>query len=530
MRFLLTGLISIGSVSGFAQSKAACDFISKSEAALILGTAVDALPGEGVSQCRFGEIGFTGVAPKIKQVGVKISSSTSPNGNAYAVARQTITGYQRCLGCPAPPTMKEFSDLGDAAVWGWYPGLYGVLYAFKGGTTQVEVVIQGIPEASAVENAKALAAKALGGAGGTGYAYLGTPKGNAIAAATRKASAPAPVPGGKVFSQARYITPSQFLRALREVSVTLDSPAIAQFMTPAEQTSYVSKALEPYGIAVKPNTPVSLLVTIDYQPMTIRETRTGGIYPTPVVSDRHTHVAFLSLDFYVRSAFLRHGKFHLVMGAPVGRWEASGWKGGTDPGGDLREWIAENLGAALKAIASDEDGETGQWFVNSWSEKEKAAADTQLAAVMKPQAMTDRLPYEDVDSAPKLDLVKSQSDKKCPVDPSWGAYWASAFQRLRWTNNSEKPTLLVNDQFACSNEHIQYGPNYFMIWDVTYLVESDAVFELNGQLFRRSAELSSTHRITNVIPDNLDSTLQPFFRQNVSEFLTELVLGSRGLQ
>jgi hypothetical protein len=53
----------------------------------------------------------------------------------------------------------------------WAGGYLGVLYAFKGGMTEVSVKISGIPEQAALAAAKKFAARALGGSGSSGYQY-----------------------------------------------------------------------------------------------------------------------------------------------------------------------------------------------------------------------------------------------------------------------------------------------------------------------------------------------------------------------
>ena len=161
-----------------------CDFLSKEEAQSILGRPVIAREN-GDFECWFVQPGF-GKAPDNKQVSLTIWRTASPDPNDYAVRQKNIADN------PTPAqVVTSVSGFGDAATWVWIPGWGGNLYAFKGGTVQVEVVISGVPENAALRSAKALAAKALGGTGGTGYAYVSSKKYNAAAASTAAASAAA---------------------------------------------------------------------------------------------------------------------------------------------------------------------------------------------------------------------------------------------------------------------------------------------------------------------------------------------------
>jgi hypothetical protein len=156
--------------------KRACDFITKSDAESILGTPVVAR-GDGVFDCSFVETGFTSKAPTNHQVSVSVWYSASPDPSQYAVMRKNITDHK-----DAAAVMKEVTDFADAAIWTWTSGWGGSLDAFSRGTIQVQITISGLPEDAALQNAKKLAARALGGAGKTGYAYA------------RPGTAPAPMP------------------------------------------------------------------------------------------------------------------------------------------------------------------------------------------------------------------------------------------------------------------------------------------------------------------------------------------------
>jgi hypothetical protein len=152
-----------------ALNKKACDYLTKSEAEAILGTSVESQT-DNATACVFVNVGGL-QAGKKKQVRLIVYLSTSPDANGLAAAKKGIALYP-----VASMGVKDVPDFGDAAMWLWVPGSGGTFWAFKGGTIQVEVTIAGIAEDATLQNAKALAAKPLGG---TGYAHLGTPKSNA---------------------------------------------------------------------------------------------------------------------------------------------------------------------------------------------------------------------------------------------------------------------------------------------------------------------------------------------------------------
>jgi hypothetical protein len=73
---------------------------------------------------------------------------------------------------------RDLPGFADAALWSWMPGA-GRLSAFKGGTIGVDVMVSGIAEGAALQHAKVLAARALGGAAKAGFAYEGAAPANA---------------------------------------------------------------------------------------------------------------------------------------------------------------------------------------------------------------------------------------------------------------------------------------------------------------------------------------------------------------
>jgi len=120
---------------------------------------------------------------------------------------------------------------------------------------------------------------------------------------------------GNTYSEAPVITKSQFLHELKEVAVTFAfDPWLAKYISEAEQQAYVTKALARYNIAVRSNAPVSLLVTLDHVPTTIRETTTFFRRPDQITIYQD-HNFYYSMGFFVRAAALRDGKLHPVQQA-----------------------------------------------------------------------------------------------------------------------------------------------------------------------------------------------------------------------
>jgi hypothetical protein len=193
-RLLLFWLILAGSSACYAQTsppqnialnKKPCDFITKAEAESIVGASL-VVRRNTDDECWYVESGFTDPAgPRNRQVFVNIWRSATPQRDDVSTTRANIAARQRTA------VTRDVPGFADAALWTWTPGA-GRLDAFKGGTIGVDVMVGGIAEGPALQHAKVLAARALGGAGKTGYAYA------------RPGTAPAPMPAQ---SPASYVFP-----------------------------------------------------------------------------------------------------------------------------------------------------------------------------------------------------------------------------------------------------------------------------------------------------------------------------------
>ncbi len=117
------------------------------------------------------------------------------------------------------------------------------------------------------------------------------------------------------YTQATYISTRQFCAGLKEVSLDLRSdPSLAKFVSPADQRADIVIALAAYGIAIRPGSQVTLVVTATHHDDAIqsRNVTTGQVEDTNIV-----HGIYFNLQFYLKAAALRNGRLHLVMVAPA---------------------------------------------------------------------------------------------------------------------------------------------------------------------------------------------------------------------
>ena len=174
----------------YAQGNAAsnqkpCSFLTKSGAESILGHSV-VMRSDNAYECWFVQDGFTGgTGPNSKQVHLSIWRSATPKPDDVSARRASIASDHT-----AHFVVRDVADFADAAIWSWTPG-WGRLNAFKGGTVEVEVIIGGLPEGTALQNAKSLASRAFGDSAKTTYDYARAAA--ASAAQAREAARPQPL-------------------------------------------------------------------------------------------------------------------------------------------------------------------------------------------------------------------------------------------------------------------------------------------------------------------------------------------------
>jgi hypothetical protein len=336
------------------------------------------------------------------------------------------------------------------------------------------------------------------------------------------------------FSQAAPISGSQFFSALKEVSVDLRSdPSLAKFIPLAEQQDDIAKALAGYGIAVRPNAQVALVVTVTHHDPTIesRIVSTGQVGDSTVV-----HGIYILTEFFLKTAALRNGKLHPVMAAPALSWSASEQAEdtslrklllGDQTRQDIRNRFVRIFADCLDGIVKDTDNPGTPWFVDSWTEEAKAAADADYVKLMRPGTPIDKNPMEGLSSAPQISLLPDfnglQDD--CKADPGWNDAWSRVFQRLGWTG-SQPPRLDLSHIFTCSYAFGLAAPRYYALSDLIYLLQSDLVFELNGKPVRKWGVLYLTHHETFALEDTVKERSAEFIPRNIQDFLTDLVLGN----
>ncbi len=170
-RCLTSALLALWVFSPNAQAQkasnqsAACGLISQAAAESVVGFPLRAMPPLDQSKCNF--LGYRpGLMSGIRiQVIVEVRYSATPNPGAVNQRRQLFNDSVRA------GVLKDIPDVADYALWDWtndYNGT-GRLVAYKGGTTELFITIEGMPENTALPGAEKLAARALGPK--TGFVY-----------------------------------------------------------------------------------------------------------------------------------------------------------------------------------------------------------------------------------------------------------------------------------------------------------------------------------------------------------------------
>ena len=531
------------------RKKGSCDYISQSDAEAILGTPVGPKRDDRFG-CWFGQIGWQNEPPNNKSMRLNVWNWADPQANWYADTRKKRTATQ-----VAGKVVKDVPDFADAAIWTWLPG-YGVFDAFKAGTVWVEVSIDGISEDHALQKAKELAAKVLGGTARTGYVYT-PPKEDAPVVATPKpapappaptptpapalepkpARPPAPVPipvgNGKSFSQSRYINQSQFLKAVKEVALTFEGDSsLEKYVSAARQRSTLESELAQYGITVRPNAPVSVLATVTHKVSVYTKTIVHG---GSGADEFPIHGLTFDLKFFVRAAAMRDRKLHLVAAAPAycstfGTVdEATSFQKalyGDSTLKDIRDEYINDVVVCLKGIATSMYAETKPWPVMSWDPKDKAAADAEFTKILNGQATMDKRQLDGLETTPELLLEPVRNGDVCTApDPSWRDLWIRAFRRVGLTETRGEPTLLLSHDYNC---YFTYGlrqTHYFRVFDIISLVEQNLVFELNGEVVRKAGELLSSVHHTYMLEKDMESPTESYFPRSITDFLVDLATG-----
>ena len=505
--------------------KKACDFLSKEEAESILSQPVE-LKADYPKQCQYVEVGFTNKPPKNKLVSIDASTSSTPQPNEYVEAKKNVASFQE---------VKEVSDVGDAAVWLWIPGFGGSLYAYKAGTITVAVIVNGLPEDTALQHAKTLAAKPLGGLAGTGYVYAGTPKHRAAAAAdasVERSVLAKLLQEGKTFSQAPYITERQFLELAKDVSLDfMTDPSLNKYISATEQRGLLERALDGYGIAIRDGRPVTLRVRVRHFNNVLTKTYIRGgassTYQYPI------HTIEVTLKFLVRAGAWRSGTVHVVMAAPAFASrarvviEASDYQkrveGEDSTVNDIKEAFTSSVMDSLQIMVSDTKAETTPWQVNGWAAKDKASADAEFAKVFRTASAVDKRPLKGITTAPELDLASAEDHDFCTKpDSSWRELWSRAFERVDLAPPAAPPTLRLRHFMNCHFNSGSTPVHYFWYYDRISLVEDNLVFEFNGGLARRPGELLYGSHSMDLLEEDTKPPTEDFLPRSISDFAVDL--------
>jgi len=374
IRFVLLLWLCSGTLL-YAQGKRPCDILSKADVESAVGVPMFIEYGDRSTDdnehCSYtNQEPFQPRHSPFLNFNVQVFHEAKPDAEKVQDTARSLKQYYHADPDPV-------SGLGDAALWSGNQTA-GVLYVFRSGT---ETLVLG--GSVGPEKLKALALKALGGNGKTGYAY------DAARPALNPVAPEPPVVGGASFSQAVYITPRQFLKQLKEVSLTISStPSLARHVSAAEQRDYVTKALASNGIAVRPSAAVSLLASFDELESTFRK---SIIYTRGSdTEDFYVHNFFVSLDFFVRAAVVRNGKLHLLEAVParasyenqfVEDREIRKLLFGDETKTDIKSVVSDLVMSSLKDIASSEAVDSTPWYANAWTNKEKAELTLSLSGL-----------------------------------------------------------------------------------------------------------------------------------------------------
>jgi len=163
----IASAIMVTPASSSAQIRNPCNVITKAEAeAIVGGPLIGPQPSPMGTLCKYYESGYGESPSKIKLVTIGVWIG-EPDPEAVNTRRLAAIKDSSLL----PLVVKEIAGPGDADIWVWAGNRLGALYAFRGGTTEVAVKISGAKQDVALAAAKRFAARALGSASKSTFAY-----------------------------------------------------------------------------------------------------------------------------------------------------------------------------------------------------------------------------------------------------------------------------------------------------------------------------------------------------------------------
>ena len=494
-----------------AQTKTACDLIPLADIEAVVGRKMFLRPTrpQPPTNCNYSTQDPFDIrpVPPVVTLQIQLTHEATPDPEAVDNAAR-ILKQQRGI------TVDPIQGLGDAA-FGFGNELAGDLYVFRGGVDTLH-----LSGTLTVEKLKPLALKALGGPGRTGYAYGGTRPGAPPSPTLNTAYAP--VIGGAGFSEAVYITPSEFLKQVKEVSLKVTNDV--KSVSAANEQAYVTKALAARGITVRAGAPVAVVADFKEVP--------------PTVDDEYQiHNIYATLDFYTRVVVMRSGTPHLVMAAPARGYsesfyiEGSGLNKfvfGDTTWRDLNDLVAALIDVDLDQIDANNAIDDISWPVKTWSAAQKAAADAQFTRLMNSGNVDDDV-LRDIIRAPRLELVQPATDNPvnfCAAPRDWRNRWDDVFDAHVWDPPTSAERTL-HHSFFCTWQH--YGPGFFTVADDIALRESNGVFALNGRIYRKPVTLLAQHGVGWVGNDEnaLNSNIEKVIDAALGHFsISEILRGS----
>lgn len=509
----------------YAQNKTACELIPLASISTTFGVEMFLRPTRPQlpQNCNYSSVGpFDRPTGPTVNLLVHWTHDPAPDSDAMVDAARVLLQQRQVQ-------TTTVSGIGDAAFW-FGNQITGELWVFRGGVDTLVLAGQ-LP----LDKLKALAAQALGGSGRTGFAYAGTDTLNTPGPAAVAAAEPALV-GGASFSQAIYITPGEFLKQVKEVSLTIGAnAALTRGLSPAEQRRIVEQALASYGISVRTGAPVVLAVTFDQLDsvgtVTTTSTRDGTSSEQFFV-----HNVFASLDFYTRVVVVRNGQLHVVTAVPAHETQEDQYVEdstirkmlfGDQTRSDMKDLVTWLVTDSLDRIASNHAIDPTPWPVSRWTAAQKTTADAEFLQLIN-GTRSEPLPTQGLDVLPHLELVQPATDdpdEACPAPDSWRALWNAQFQRIRWATPQSEPSLTVRHSFYCRHIPVfRFPGGYYRLIDEASLRESNAAFVLNGRVFRKPATLQSADHLMTNQGDTLAAAVQMFVPQGISDFATRLGL------
>jgi hypothetical protein len=517
-----------------ALNKKACDYLSKTEAESLLGATMEANT-QSPFECRFLNVGFTNRPPNNKQVDFNVWFWSTPQPKIFADTKAYLARFG---------TTTDVPNFADAAVWFWNPTTGGTLYAFKAGTIAVQITIGGLSQEDSLRIAKQLAAKPFGGTAGTGYVYLGTPKGDAAAKAAADAAAAADataltklIEQGKTFSQAPYITESQFMKAVKQVSLTFETdPTLEKFISSADQRKAIETELGNHGIAVRPTAPVRLVATVAHHEFLFTKT-SGGPFVAATTDQYPIHDIALTLKFIVTAGAWRNGKFYLLEAAPayanyaIDIPEGSEFQkqvNGDDTLKSMRRAYYQIVIDAFRDIDTSNSGEKKPWTVNSWTAREKAAADADFIKTLSAQSAVSKKSLVGLDGLWlnfKLSTNNdpSNTDRCAPNSDALRDLWRRSLQRVGLVETPEEANLELRHVYDCQFTYGVTAAHYFRIIDTISVIENNVIFDLNGNWVRRPGLLLFSYNTGRKIEYDFVPPMQDYLPSSITDFLLDLV-------